>query len=84
MIAMTALTQVSLLANQQTSLDLTCPNGKRVLGGGYDSTPINGVLHTIASFPVTAFSWRVVIRLSQPDAAAFSWRVYAVCGTVLN
>jgi hypothetical protein len=81
---MTALTTVSLLADQQTTLELTCPNGKRVLGGGYDSTPVNGVLHTIASFPSSAFAWRVVIRNSQASALTFSWRVYAVCGTVLN
>jgi hypothetical protein len=41
-------------------------------------------LHTIASFPPTAFSWRVVVRLSDPTATTFSWRVYAVCATVLN
>ncbi|HKB36866.1 MAG TPA: hypothetical protein VKD72_10455 [Gemmataceae bacterium] len=81
---MTALTSASLLSNQQTTLELTCPNGKRVLGGGYDSTPISAALHTIASFPATAFSWRVIVRNSQPDAVTFSWRVYAVCGTVLN
>jgi hypothetical protein len=83
-VASSALTTVSLFGNAQATLEVTCPNGKRVLGGGYDSTPVNAVLHTIASFPPSAFTWRVVVRLSQPDALTFSWRVYAVCGTVLN
>ena len=84
MIASTALATVSLLSNQQTTLEVTCPNGKRVLGGGYDSTPVNSALHTIASFPASAFSWRVIVRLSDANAATISWRVYAVCATVLN
>jgi hypothetical protein len=82
-IASTALTTVSLFANAQTTLELACPNGKRVLGGGFEAS-VNLVLHPIASFPPTPSSWRVVVRLSQDTAATFSWRVYAVCATVLN
>jgi hypothetical protein len=82
-IAMTALTSVTLLANAQTTLEMTCPNGKRVLGGGFEAN-VNLALHPIASFPPTPSSWRVVVRLSQDMGATFSWRVYAVCATVVN
>jgi len=74
----TALMTVSLLANAQTTLEVACPTGKRVLGGGYE-TNANLVLHTLASFPPTQTTWRVVLRLSQDTAATFTFRVYAVC-----
>jgi hypothetical protein len=74
----TALMTLTLAANQQTSLDVTCPTGKRVLGGGYESGA-NAVLHTLASFPPTQSSWRVAIRLSQDTSATVTFRVYAVC-----
>jgi len=83
-IAQSALTPVNNLpASAQTTLEVTCPNGKRVLGGGFEAN-VDLTLHPIASFPPTAFTWRVTVRLSQSTAASFSWRVYAVCGTVLN
>jgi hypothetical protein len=74
----TALLTLSLLANQQTTQEVACPVGKRVLGGGYESGA-NAVLHTLASFPPTQSSWRVVLRLSQDTAATVTFRVYAVC-----
>jgi hypothetical protein len=74
----TALLTLTLAANQQTQMDVTCPVGKRVLGGGYESGA-NAVLHALASFPPTQSSWRVILRLSQDTAATVTFRVYAVC-----
>jgi len=74
----TGLVTLNLLANQQSTLEVACPTGKRVLGGGYE-TNANAVVHTLASFPPTQSTWRVVVRLSQDTAATFTFRVYAVC-----
>jgi len=71
---------LNLIADQQSTMDVTCPVGKRVFGGGYE-TSANAIVHTLASFPPTQSSWRVTIRLSQPTAATVLFRVYAVCAT---
>jgi hypothetical protein len=76
----TGLLTVNLLANQQTTLEVVCPAGKRVFGGGYESNA-NAVVHPLASFPPNVTTWRVVLRLSQDTSATFTFRVYAVCAT---
>jgi hypothetical protein len=63
-------------------MTVTCPVGKRVLGGGYESST-GFVLHPVASYPPTVDSWKVTLRLSQ-DTATIQFRVYAVCANVLN
>jgi hypothetical protein len=75
----TALATVTLSTLGQTAtLDVACPTGKRVLGGGYESSA-NAAVHTVASFPLTQTSWRVALRLSQDGPVTFTFRVYAVC-----
>jgi hypothetical protein len=68
------------MANEQRTFDLVCPNSKRVFGGGYE-TNFDATIVPIASFPVSPTTWRVTVRLSQPVAATFNFRVYAVCAT---
>jgi len=80
MVASSALTTVSLIANEQKTFDLPCPNGKRVFGGGYEMIADAAVV-PISSFAPSQTSWRVTIRLSQPAAATISFRIYAVCAT---
>jgi hypothetical protein len=79
-VAMSALTMVSLMANEQKTFDLVCPNSKRVFGGGYEAQADAAVV-PIASYPSSQTAWRVVIRLSQSAAASFNFRIYAVCAT---
>ena len=81
MIASTAMFTLNLLANQQTSLDVTCPNGKRVLGGGWETNNPSANVHALSSYPLTQSSWRVVVRLSQDTGATVAFRVWAVCAT---
>ena len=81
MIASTAMVTLNLFANQQSSMDVSCPTGKRVLGGGWETNNPSANVHALSSYPLTQSSWRVVIRLSQPDAATFGFRVWAVCAT---
>jgi hypothetical protein len=71
---------VSLLANEQRSFDLVCPNSKRVFGGGFEAT-VDAVLVPIASFALNQTTWRVTLRLSQSTALTFPLRIYAVCAT---
>jgi hypothetical protein len=73
----------SVAANATTTLTVTCPAGKRVLGGGYESYG-NATLHPMASYPFTVDSWRMTLRLSQDTGASIQFRVYAVCATVAN
>jgi len=71
---------VSVAANGTYTLWATCPSGKRVLGGGYESSSVF-VLHPVASYPSAVDTWKVILRLSQ-DAATIQIRVYAVCATI--
>jgi hypothetical protein len=61
--------------------------GKRVFGGGYETTSttgsVPGVL-VVSSSPTSVSSWSVTLRLSQDGTATFQWRIYAVCATATN
>ena len=76
--ASSALTTVSMIANEQKTFELVCPNSKRVFGGGYEMIADAAVI-PISSFAPSQTSWRVTVRLSQATAATFSFRIYAVC-----
>ena len=81
-IVSTALATVTLAGDAAATMSVTCPVGKRVVSGGYDTSNVTTiVLHPIANFPPAPDSWRVVLRLSQSAGATFQFRVYAVCAT---
>ena len=82
-IVSTALLTQAIGPNGTTTLSVACPIGKRVMGGGYESTIILP-LHPVASFPPTVDTWRVTLRLSQDTGATIQFRVYAVCGNAIN
>jgi hypothetical protein len=78
-IVSTPITSVSINGNSTTTLTATCPAGKNVIGGGYESSTGAFVLHPVAMFPSAADAWRVTLRLSQTTAMTFTFRVYAIC-----
>jgi hypothetical protein len=78
-IVSTAPMIVSLNGNSTTTLSATCPSGKNVIGGGYESSTGAFVLHPVAMFPLAPDTWRVTLRLSQTTAQTFTFRVYAIC-----
>ncbi len=81
-IVSTGLLSMTLAGDAAATMSVTCPVGKRVVSGGYDTSNVTTiVLHPIAMFPPTPDSWRVVLRLSQSAGATFQFRVYAVCAT---
>ena len=80
-IVYTALTTLTLNGNATTTMNATCPVGKNVISGGYESSVGAWILHPVASFPPAVNMWRVTLRLSQDAAATFQFRVYAVCAT---
>jgi hypothetical protein len=80
----TALSTVTLSGVQSTTAFATCPTGKRVFGGGYETTGTS-VLQPVSMYPTTVSTWSVTLRHNQPDATAtFGFRVYAVCSTATN
>jgi hypothetical protein len=80
----TALSTVTLTGVQSTTAFATCPTGKRVFGGGYETTGTS-VLQPVSMYPTTVSTWSVTLRHNQPDATAtFGFRVYAVCSTATN
>ncbi len=80
----TALSTVTLTGVQTTTAFATCPAGKRVFGGGYETTGTS-VLQPVSMYPTTVTTWSVTLRHNQPDATAtFGFRVYAVCSTATN
>jgi hypothetical protein len=82
-IVSTGLITQSVAANGTTTLSVTCTTGKRVFGGGFEATTTLP-LYPVSSYPPTTDTWRVTLRLGQDTAATIQFRVYAVCGTVLN
>jgi hypothetical protein len=69
-----------------TTLTVTCTTGKRVFGGGFEvpTTTPAVPLHPVSMYPTTTDTWKVTLRLDQDAAATIQFRVYAVCGNVLN
>jgi hypothetical protein len=75
-------TTVSVPGNSTTSLAATCPAGKNVIGGGYDSIQGAGTyaLHPVSMFPSAPDTWRVTLRVSGiNNAVTVTFRVYAIC-----
>jgi hypothetical protein len=80
----TALSTVTLTGIQSTTAFATCPAGKRVFGGGYETTGTS-VLQVVSMYPTTVTTWSVTLRHNQSEATAtFGFRVYAVCSTATN
>jgi hypothetical protein len=82
-IVSTPVTLVSVPGNSTTTLTATCPAGKNVIGGGYESTQAalgNYALHPVSMFPSAADTWRVTLRVSGiNNAVTITFRVYAIC-----
>lgn len=61
----------------------TCPEGKRAIGGGFESLGNASQMLPIASYPVTATTWRVMLRNTLSTAlSTVQVRVYVICATV--
>jgi hypothetical protein len=80
----TALFTQALSPGQTVTASVSCLNGRRVLGGGFESNPGTANLQTVASFPPTVDSWRVSLRLNGDANASIQFRVYAVCAVATN
>jgi hypothetical protein len=78
-IVSTALVTLTVDANQTTTMSVTCPVGKNVIGGGYDSPTAGLVLHAVSTYPSALDTWRVTLRLSQATRETFQLRVYGIC-----
>jgi hypothetical protein len=65
---------------------VTCPNGKRPLGGGYQGSDSNVNNFTVGkNFPWndgTNFGWQVEFR--NPTASASNVTLWVVCANILN
>ena len=82
-IVSTGMMTTTVAGNGTATLSATCPTGKRVLGGGYDTTLGTWVVHPVSMIP-TVTVWSVTLRLAQDTGATFGFRVYAVCGSATN
>jgi hypothetical protein len=81
-IASTPSTTVTVAGNSTTSMSVSCPAGKNVIGGGYESTQAAGnyAVHPVSMFPSAADTWRVTLRVSGiNNAVTITFRVYAIC-----
>jgi hypothetical protein len=77
----TAMTSVTVDPSQATTMTVTCPAGKNVIAGGYDSPTAGLVLTAVSSYPSAADTWRVTLRLGETTRSTFQLRVYGVCAT---
>jgi hypothetical protein len=68
----------SRVVNGNSSIDgsISCPAGKRVLGGGAYAPGLT----LVSSFPAADTIWNVEVRNTNAGAAAFYY--YAICGVV--
>jgi hypothetical protein len=82
-IASTPSTTVTVAGNSTTSMSASCPAGKNVIGGGYESAQAaatNYAVHPVSMFPSAADTWRVTLRVSGiNNAVTITFRVYAIC-----
>ncbi len=62
--------------NSSIGVSISCPAGKRVLGGGAAAPGLT----LVSSFPGIDTSWYVEVRNTNPIAAGFYY--YAICGVV--
>jgi hypothetical protein len=70
----------SLAPNQVFLGNVSCPDGKKVLGGGFSfSAPGADDIIARRSFPVDDTSWQVLIHNAGADTSNFTLRVWAVC-----
>jgi hypothetical protein len=65
-------------------VDVTCPSGKKLLGGGGTVDNAAGFVDLYASRPLDADTWHA--RAWEVNATTLSWRViaYAVCANVAS
>lgn len=61
------------------SLSMTCPSGKRLLGGGVRLNPLVAALAVQQSYPDNDNVYRATVREVTPTAANWSITVFAVC-----
>jgi hypothetical protein len=80
-IVSTAMVNVTLDPTQATTMTVTCPVGKNVIAGGYDSPTAGLALQAVSSYPSALDTWRVTLRLSQTTRETFQLRVYGICAT---
>jgi len=82
-IASTPFAAVTVAGNSTTTMSASCPAGKNVIGGGYESSQTGGTnyaLHPVSMFPSAADTWRVTLRVSGiNNAVTITFRVYAIC-----
>jgi hypothetical protein len=82
-VASTVLSPVTLTGTQVVTMTASCA-GKRVFGGGFETTGAPAV-HVVSAYPLTTSHWSVTLRLAQQDGtASFGFRVYAICATATN
>ena len=62
--------------NSFTDVTISCPAGKRVLGGGAYAPGLT----LASSYPGSDTSWNIGVRNNGPSAAGFFY--YAICGVV--
>jgi len=78
---MSSTTIAAMNGTNTRTVTAACPAGKKVMGGGYESSNINIALHPVASFPSSDTVWTVTMRLSTVTAVIvpFELRAYALC-----
>ncbi|MGH2830633.1 MAG: hypothetical protein ACRDJM_09130 [Actinomycetota bacterium] len=71
--------EIDILAGGYRRVEVTCPAGKRVLGGGGANTATGGVIMT-DSYPPLDTMWRVYFK--NNDGITHRIAAWAVCATV--
>ncbi len=67
--------RVSVAPDRTGSESASCPSGKVVTGGGFES---ENTLITLRSYPSSPSSWSVIVKNTSPTENG-GFRVYAVC-----
>ena len=77
----TVMVNVTLDPAESTTRTVTCPVGKNVIGGGYDSPTPLLALQAVSSYPSAVDTWRVTLRLNQPTRETFQLRIFGICAS---
>ena len=70
-----------LAANGSALVRVTCPAGKRAIGGGgHQASAVGGVAYITSTIPIDTNQWQAAFK--NPTGTAASVWAYAVCAAV--
>ncbi len=72
---------VFVAGNEYGAAELICPNGKKIISGGYDQGDTGGLWHVLRSSPTDSKDGWIVTVKNEYDTY-YSFNAYAICANI--